>query len=84
MLGFSENAKGLVAILQQPYIRGGHANLADIESLLNYNDFFKTKKQDYYNQTLGIALEDMHDENVVAKDETLFFIDTIFYILEVQ
>jgi len=26
-------------------------------------------------------LEDMHDENVLAKGEVLFFIDTVFYIM---
>lgn len=30
---------------------------------------------------LFIMLEDMHDENVIAKEGLLFFIDTVFYIL---
>jgi hypothetical protein len=31
---------------------------------------------------LWLLLEDMHDENVVAKDDVLFFIDTVFYVME--
>jgi hypothetical protein len=30
----------------------------------------------------GLILEDMHDENVIAKNDVLFFIDTVFYIME--
>ncbi|WP_373287040.1 putative polyvalent protein kinase domain-containing protein [Filimonas zeae] len=28
-----------------------------------------------------MALEDMHDENVIAQGQLLFFIDTVFYIM---
>ena len=34
------------------------------------------------NQEFGLILEDMHDENVIAKDNLLFLIDTVFYITE--
>lgn len=30
----------------------------------------------------GLILEDMHDENVIARNDALFFIDTVFYIME--
>ncbi len=40
-----------------------------------------TKRQDYYNQEFGLVLEDMHDENVIAKGDVLFFIDTVFYVM---
>ncbi len=42
----------------------------------------KIRRQDYYNKELALALEDMHDENVIAKENVLFFIDTVFYIME--
>ncbi|GGB01048.1 putative polyvalent protein kinase domain-containing protein [Puia dinghuensis] len=45
------------------------------------NAFAKTRRQDYYNSEFGLTLEDMHDENVIAKDNILFFIDTVFYIM---
>lgn len=71
----------LHAILQQPFIEGVQASLDDIRDLLSYNGFENTKRQDYYNKEFGIVLEDMHDENVIAKDELLFFIDTVFYLM---
>jgi AcrR family transcriptional regulator len=44
--------------------------------------FINTKRQDYYNEEFDLLLEDMHDENVIAKEGLLFFIDTVFYIME--
>jgi hypothetical protein len=35
---------------------------------------------DYYNSSLGIILEDLHDENVITQKGVLYFIDTVFYI----
>jgi len=56
--------------------------LDDIRELLNFNGFENVRRQDYYNKEFGIVLEDMHDENVIAKDNILFFIDTVFYIMK--
>jgi hypothetical protein len=70
----------LPAILQQPFIEGEQARLKDIRELLSYNGFEYTKRQDYYNSEFGLILEDMHDENVISKNDVLFFIDTMFYI----
>ena len=44
------------------------------------NGFNNTKNNDYFNPTLGIILEDLHDENVLTQDGTLYFIDTVFYV----
>ncbi len=81
MIGFTK-INGLSALLQQPFIEGEQARLDDIKELLSYNGFENTKRQDYYNGEFGLVLEDMHDENVIAKDDLLFFIDTVFYIME--
>jgi hypothetical protein len=51
---------------------------------LGYNGFENTRRQDYFNQDIGLILEDMHDENVILKDDTLFFIDTVFYTVTVN
>ena len=40
----------------------------------------KIKKLDYYNQEIGIRLEDVHDENVIKQNGVYFFIDTVFYL----
>jgi hypothetical protein len=69
-------------VLEQPFIEGGQADLEAIKELLIFNGFVNTKRQDYYNEALGLLLEDMHDENVIAKGDVLFFIDTVFYIME--
>lgn len=82
LIGFTEIDNDLSAVLQQPFIEGEQALLDDIRELLSYNGFENTKRQDYYNSEFGLVLEDMHDENVIAKDGLLFFIDTVFYIMK--
>jgi hypothetical protein len=81
LLGFIEKSETLRVVLQQPFVVGEQARLEDIKDLLTYNGFENTKRQDYYNKEFGLILEDMHDENVVAKDGVLFFIDSVFYII---
>ena len=71
----------LFAVVQQPFVEGDQASLDHIEGFLNFNGFTKVRRQDYYNSELKLALEDMHDENVISKGEILFFIDTVFYIM---
>jgi len=81
LLGFTERDSRLMAILRQPFIiADGTTDLQDVKTLLNYNGFENTRRNDYYNKELGIILEDMHDENVIVNSNTLFFIDTVFYI----
>jgi len=72
----------LRAVLQQRFIEGEQADLADIKEHLSFNGFAHTKRQDYFNTEFGLILEDMHDENVIARNDVLFFIDTVFYIIE--
>lgn len=72
----------LRAVLKQRFIEGEQADLADIKEHLSFNGFAHTKRQDYFNTEFGLILEDMHDENVIARNDVLFFIDTVFYIME--
>jgi hypothetical protein len=46
----------------------------------NQNGFELKKNNDYFNNKIGIILEDLHDENVLTNNGVLFFIDTVFYI----
>ena len=81
-MGFTEKDHVLLAVLKQPYISSDRiANLNNIKKLLSFNGFENTKRCDYFNKEFGLILEDMHDENVIAKDDTLFFIDTVFYTI---
>lgn len=83
LLGFINNKEGtLCAVLSQPFAEGGQADLADIKEHLTFNGFQNTKRQDYFNEEFGLILEDMHDENVIEKEDVLFFIDTVFYLME--
>lgn len=81
LLGFTEFDGKFFAVVRQPFIQGEQPSLEHIESFLNFNGFLKTRRQDYYNAEFGLILEDMHDENVIAKGNWLFFIDTVFYIV---
>jgi hypothetical protein len=88
LVGFTDNEDvpagepTLSVLLRQPFIEGEQADLAHIQDLLNFNEFKLIKRQDYFNDEFRIRLEDMHDENVISKDGLLFFIDTVFYIME--
>jgi Serine/Threonine/Tyrosine Kinase found in polyvalent proteins len=81
LLGFTESEHGLLAVLKQPFIiADNEIDLTAVKNLLEYNGFKNTKRNDYYNEELGLILEDIHDENVIVNSNTLFFIDTVFYI----
>jgi Serine/Threonine/Tyrosine Kinase found in polyvalent proteins len=81
LLGFIEIENDLHAVLQQPFIVSSElTDLTNVKNLLEYNGFINTRRNDYYNKELGLILEDIHDENVITQNNTLFFIDTVFYI----
>ncbi|AEW00906.1 hypothetical protein Niako_4650 [Niastella koreensis GR20-10] len=83
LVGFTMGKEGeLRAVVLQRFIEGEQADLADIKDHLIFNGFAHTKRQDYFNTEFGLILEDMHDENVIARNDVLFFIDTVFYITE--
>jgi hypothetical protein len=79
--GFYIQEKTLYAVVQQPFIKANlPTDLKLVKEFMASNGFENTRNNDYYNATLGIILEDLHDENVLTKNEMLFFIDTVFYI----
>lgn len=81
LLGFVEMDNSLFAVLSQPFIIADAAtDLAVVKTFLELNGFKNTKRNDYYSAELGLILEDMHDENVLVRNENLFFIDTVFYL----
>ena len=83
LIGFTRNGGNLAAVLEQSFIEGEQAKLDDIRELLTFNGFVNRRRQDYFNEEFGLVLEDMHDENVIARQEVLFFIDTVFYIMPI-
>lgn len=67
--------------MKQPYVTiTQQTNLMKVRSFLEANGFINTRNNDYINTELGIILEDLHDENVLTKDDVLYFIDTVFYL----
>lgn len=57
-------------------------DLKVLREWLEFNGFEHKMRQDYINREFGLLLEDMDDENVILKGGALFFIDTVFYIVE--
>ena len=47
---------------------------------MSLNGFANKKNSDYFNESLGIILEDLYDENVLTNNDILFFVDTVFYL----
>jgi Serine/Threonine/Tyrosine Kinase found in polyvalent proteins len=77
-VGFIEHEGSILAVLKQPYIPSdAPVDLDDVKNLLAFNGFLNTKRNDYFHKELGIILEDMHDENIIANSNKLFFIDTV-------
>jgi hypothetical protein len=81
LIGFCKEKNILYAVVRQPFIE-----ITEPTDPLVVKDFllangFKLKKDcDYFNPTIGIILEDLHDENVLTNKGALFFIDTVFYL----
>ncbi len=84
LLGFYLDNKGDVfAVVQQPFVRATEkTDLTEVKNFMEANGFINTRNNDYYNSSLGIILEDLHDENVLTENGVLQFIDTVFYITE--
>ena len=79
--GFVIEELVLKAVLKQRFIVSDNAvEIKAVGSFLEYNGFQNTRRNDYYNQELGLILEDIHDENVIMNSDVMFFIDTVFYV----
>ena len=83
LIGFHAENETLFAVVEQPFVEvTSTTNLEHIKEFLLSNGFTNTRNNDYYNQELGLILEDLHDENVLTKDGLLYFIDTVFYLTD--
>jgi hypothetical protein len=68
--GFIEKDSSLLAVLTQPFIASdAPVDLSDVKKFLIFNGFENTKRNDYFNKELGLILEDIHDENVIANSK---------------
>lgn len=87
LVGFKNQDDKIYAVVKQKFIeKTQDTNLKNVEDHLRFNGFIKPNplKNDYVNKNLGIILEDVHDENVIVKDDQLYFIDTTFYFKNLE
>lgn len=81
--GFTLDNKILYAVVQQKYVSiDSTTDLIKVKRFMQSNGFDLIRNNDYLNPSLGIILEDLHDENVLTKNDILYFIDTVFYLEE--
>ena len=84
LIGFTKDNDILYAVVQQSYVSiTANTDLEQVKEFLTLNGFKNNRNNDYYNSDLGIILEDLHDENVLTRNEVLYFIDTVFYLTDV-
>ena len=82
LLGFYKDLDVFYAVVEQPFVKANEkTDLNMVKAFLENNGFMNKKNHDYYNQELGLILEDLHDENVLTQNGMLYFIDTVFYIV---
>ena len=83
LVGFTRDNEILYAVIQQSYVSiTSSTDLTEVKTFLTMNGFVNNRNNDYYNPELGIILEDLHDENVLTRNEVLYFIDTVFYLTD--
>ena len=81
LIGFYQENGVLYAVVKQSFIEiTEQTDLSIVKEFFNQNGFKLKRNNDYFNEKLGIILEDLHDENVLTNNGVLFFIDTVFYI----
>jgi len=81
LIGFTKDNDILYCVVQQSYVAiTVNTDLQQVKTFLTQNGFENNRNNDYFNPELGIILEDLHDENVLTRNEILYFIDTVFYL----
>jgi len=81
LLGFYLSGGIFYAVVRQSYIKANSiTNLKKVQDFMMANGFENKRRNDYVNESLGLIVEDLHDENVLTCDGLLYFIDTVFFI----
>jgi len=80
LLGFVYDDKRLYCVVQQNFVSTTEVtDISHVKSFMSANGFRNNRNNDYIHDNLGIIIEDLHDENVLTKNQVLYFIDTVFY-----
>lgn len=70
LIGFTKDTNALYAVVKQSFVTITHTtDLGKVKDFLAANGFINNRNNDYINPDLGIILEDLHDENVLTKNE---------------
>jgi len=84
LIGFNKNEHGnVLPVVRQQFVpKASIADLKDVQKYLMNRGFMKVHPlvNAYRNWDLGIMIGDLHERNVFLKKDTLFFIDTKFFI----
>jgi len=81
LLGFHLSKNTLYAVVQQAYIKADSiTDLKQVRDFMAANGFNNKRRNDYENVSIGLIIEDLHDENVLTAEGMLHFIDTVFFI----
>lgn len=84
LIGFTNESNQLFAVVEQNFVEITQAtDLKLVKEFLQANGFESIKNNDYVNNSIGIIIEDLHDENVLTKNGLLYFIDTVFFIKDI-
>lgn len=80
--GFTQVKDRFAAIIEQPFLysaRGAARN--EVEQDLLLRGFRRIRNDDYYSESLGVIIEDLHDENVLLSNNSLLlYFDPILYL----
>lgn len=83
LIGFTKEKDILYAVVEQSYVAiTQNTDLQQVKDFLGANGFINNRNNDYVNPDLGVILEDLHDENVLTRNDILYFIDTVFYLTD--
>ncbi|MCA0428445.1 MAG: hypothetical protein LCH37_13515 [Bacteroidetes bacterium] len=79
-MGFTKESGNLYAVVKKSFVTiTQETDLEQVKLFLEANGFINNRNNDYVNPDLGIILEDLHDENVLTKNDMLYFIDSVIY-----
>jgi hypothetical protein len=79
--GFLKINTTIYAVVSQSYILPSErTDIEMVRRYMNAKGFVIKRKNDYVHSELGLIIEDLHEENVLVRDGTLFFIDTVMYL----
>ncbi|MBK9150450.1 MAG: hypothetical protein IPM26_05405 [Saprospiraceae bacterium] len=82
LLGFIRINHSIFAVVSQIFITPTEkTNIELVRNFMKQKGFTLKKNNDYVHTHLGLILEDLHEENVLICDGTLFFIDTVIYVI---